>query len=568
MTADDRRRWNGVLRRIAIFLALAAAVTIVLVLMKAQTERRREAELVAIEEAIERDDLLLDLPDLDEPTSWVRQYRPEASAGGYTLILYRRRVPMIIDMNSRIVHLWPEVRAVGRIRLNQDGTLAVIGTDNLIKEYDWDGKLQWFYKLAVEGDFPHHDLIRLGNGNYLVLARDDETHTGYLQEVDRKGRVVWEWRSLDHIGDFPTWDCERKDPTHFNSIHELPPNRWFDGGDERFRPGNILVSARHLNTIFIIDKKSSEVVWKYSKNLDYQHEASMVPEGEPGAGRILVFNNGRHNRNGYRRSLVQAIDPISSEVEWEYGSQFFFSSAAGTAQKLPGENYVITSSQGGRVFEITPAGEIVWEWVPPGLPMRPERLTYDHCPQLAAIPRPVESEVRVKGDSRPFLDVDLYSFALSEDWVTRTVAGRSRRLVREDNGCRELLIPPGAAMWVEFGIDEERLQGRWIEARFRLTVDAGKSPPETILDRTLNPKSESPWRGRNLRLGRLAYKRVTMCVATEAKGEMEDPLEMVAWGNPLISSRVQRPFQENPERLSKQERRLREQQLKALGYVQ
>jgi hypothetical protein len=559
---------RGVLRRIAIFIVAAAAVTILLVLTRAQTERRLEAELAAIEEAVKPDKRLVDLPDLD-PTTWVRQYRPELSAGGYNLVLYKRRVPMIIDMNSRIVHLWPEVRGVGRIRLNRDGTLAVIGTDNLIKEYDWDGKLKWFYRLAIEGDFPHHDLIRLANGNYLVLARHDETHTGFLQEVNRKGRVVWEWRSTDHIDDFPTWDREREDPTHFNSIHELLPNRWFDGGDERFRPGNILVSARHLNTIFIIDKQSSDVVWQYSKGLDYQHEATMVEKGVPGAGWILLFNNGCHGRIGYRRSLVQAIDPISGEVEWEYGSRFFFSSVAGTVQKLPGANFFIASSHGGRAFEITPEGEIVWEWVPPHLPMRPERLPYDHCPQLAALPRPVETEVRVQGDRRPFVDVDLYRFALTdEDFVTRTVAGHSRRLVREDNECRELLMPPGAAMWVEFGIDEERLQGRWIEARFRLTVDAGDGPPETMLDRTLNPESESPWRGRNLRLGRFAYKRVTMCVATEAQGEMENPLEMVAWGNPLISSRVQRPFQEKPERLTEQERRLREQQLQALGYVQ
>jgi hypothetical protein len=99
-------------------------------------------------------------------------------------------------------------------------------------------------------------------------------------------------------------------------------------------------------------------------------------------------------------------------------------------------------------------------------------------------------------------------------------------------------------------------------------VDAGDGPPETLLDRSLTPESKSPWRGRNLRLGRFAYKRVTMCVATEAQGEMENPLDVVAWGNPRISSRVQRPFQEKPERLTEQERRLREQQLQALGYVQ
>jgi hypothetical protein len=556
-----------VLQRITIFVVAGVVIVGLLVQAKIRERRRWAAELDAIEAAVEKDDLHLDLSDLDT-TSWVRQYEPSESAGGYTLALYRRRVPMIIDMNSRIVHLWPNIRAVGRIRLDREGNLAVIGTDNLVKEYDWDGRLKWYYRLPIDEDFPHHDLLKLRNGNYLVLAREDATHTGYLHEVDRRGRVVWEWRSLDHIDDFPTWPHDRKDPTHINSIHELPENPWFDRGDDRFRPGNILLSARHLNTIFIVDKRSGDVVWQYSDGLDYQHEATMIGKDEPGAGRILVFNNGRHNSHGYRRTLVQAIDPTTGVVEWEYGSRFFFSSIAGTVQKLPGRNYAVNSSHGGRVFEITPAGKIVWEWVPSYMPMRVERLPYDHCPQLAAVGPPEEIEVQLQGDTRPYVDIDLYRFALSEEFVTRTLAGHSRRLLESDNECRELLIPPRPTMWTEFGIDEERLQGRWIEARFQLTVDDGEGPTETVLDVSLNTESESPWRGRNVRLGRFTYKWVTMCVSTEVQGEMENPLEMVAWGNPLIRSLAQHPeVERSEEKISEQERKLREQQLKALGYV-
>lgn len=555
------------LKRVVFVLVGAALVTAGALHFKARAEHRKVLAQVIADDAEALDDLHLDLDDQDT-TSWVRQYRPEASAGGYMLVLYRRRVPMIIDMNSRIVHLWPEVRAVGRVRLNQDGSLAVIGTDNLIKEYSWDGELQWVFRLAVAEDFPHHDLIRLENGNYLVLARDRTNYTGYLQEVDRHGRVVWEWRSIEHMDSFPTWDHERKDPTHFNSIYELGPNRHFDGGDERFRPGNILVSARHLDTIFIIDKSTGEVVWQYTGNLDYQHEATMVAKGEPGEGRILVFNNGRHDRNGYRRSLVQSIEPETGEIEWQYGSKFFFSSVAGTVQKLPGPNFMVASSHGGRVFEITPQGEIVWEWVPPYLPMRPERLSYDHCPQLAALARPQETKVLVQGDTRPYVDIDLYRFALIEDFTTRDIAGFSRRLLRDLDECHELLMPPGAEMWVEFGIDEARVEGRRLEARFRLTVQREDESPEMVLDRTLNPDSESPWRGRWFPLGKYGYQQVEMCVATEVTGEMDDPEEMVAWGNPLIRSPISNPFDElGQARVSVREQKLREQQLKALGYV-
>jgi outer membrane protein assembly factor BamB len=555
------------LKRLLIVMTSVGLLTAAVLQLKTIAENRRHLARVAAQDEAALDDRHLDLVDLDA-TGWVRQYRPAASAGGYTLVLYRRRVPMIIDMNGRIVHVWPLVRAVGRARHNPDGSLAVIGTDNLVKEYDWDGRLKWAFRLAVEDDFPHHDLIRLDNGNYLVLARDRTNFTGYLQEVDRRGRVVWEWRSLDHIDSFPTWDHERKDPTHINSIHELPPNRHFDGGDKRFRPGNILVSARHLNVVFIIDKRSGEVVWQYTGNLDYQHEATMVAAGEPGEGRILVFNNGRRDRNGYRRSLIQSIEPTTGEIIWEYGSRFFFSSVAGTVQKVPGPNYVIASSHGGRIFEVTPDGGIVWEWVPPYMPMRPERLSYDHSPQLASIARPKETGVYSKKDGRPYIDIDLYRFALTEEFTTRDVAGHSRRLLRSLDECRELLMPPAANMWVEFGIDEERLQERSLEARFRLTVQREGGLPETVLDVTLNNGSKSPWRGRNVRLGRFSYQRVQMCVSAEVAGEMENPDEMVAWGNPLIRSPVHHPYDEQKqERVSEQEQKLREQQLKALGYV-
>jgi hypothetical protein len=294
----------------------------------------------------------------------------------------------------------------------------------------------------------------------------------------------------------------------------------------------------------------------------------MIEKGRLGEGLILVFNNGTTGINGYRRTLVQAIDPLGAEVEWEYGSDYFFSSVAGTVQALPGDNLVITSSHGGRIFEITPEGEVVWEWVPPYLPMRPQRVTADFCPQLAAMPLQKEVVVKLPSGEGPYVDIDLYRFALSEEDVTRVVDGLPRQLLREDADCRRVLVPPGANMWVEFGIDTTKLDGKWVEGRFLMTIQDEVSQPATLLDRRLTPESESPWRGRNISLGRYAYRTVELCVTTEAVGDLADPFEAVAWGNPLILSPVQHPVVEvTPEVLTEQERKLREQQLRALGYV-
>ena len=547
---------------LVVVATLAAAVFLFLLSRGGKWQPLERSE---IDQPEQLDDLHADLGDQDsEP--WVRTYVPDKASAGFNLGLYRRRIPIIFDMNGRIIHTWPEVRAVGRVRLNRDGTLAVIGTDNLVKEYDWDGHLTWYFELRDTHHFPHHDLMRLENGNYLILGYDGHTHTDYLYEVDREGRVVWEWWMYEHRRSFPGWDDRSTDPSHSNSIRELSPNRWFDAGDTRFRPGNILVSARNLSTIFIIDKATGDIVWQWSKGLDHQHEALMVERGSLGAGLVMVFNNGLEDLHAYRRTLVQAVDPVAEKVTWEYGSEFFFSTVGGTAQPLPGETILITSSNGGRAFEIMPDGQIVWEWAPPFKPMRLQRLPFDHCPQLAAL-APPDAEARRRRAQSPFVDSPLYRFDFPSDTEERVIDGKKRKLLGFNEGCRQLLIPPQASMRVNFGIDGGRLKSRRLRARFTMTI-AGDGGSATVVDETLDSGSGDLWMRRLVPLGAYAYEHVEMCIATEIEDGAEDLLELAVWANPFVKSKSLSPPRLRPvNRITDQERRLREQQLKALGYV-
>jgi hypothetical protein len=524
-------------------------------------------EASEIDDPAELDELHLELADLD-PTSWVRIYRPGKASSGFNLVLYRRRVPMIIDMNGNIVHVWPMVRAIGRARLLRDGRLAVIGTDNLIKEYDWDGNLTWFFQLPHEGDIPHHDLQKLENGNYLLLVNAITSQADYVWEVNEQKEIVWEWWSMDDVEAFPSWDLESDDPVHPNSIQELPSNRWFEAGDERFRPGNILVSGRNLDTIFIIDRVAGRVVWTYTDGLDRQHEAVMMSEGQDTAGLILVFNNGLEDRFAYRTSAVQAIDPVAGEVVWEYRSEKFFSSVGGTAQPLAKNTTLITSSQGGRAFEITSDGRVVWEWAPPYKPMRVARLPYDHCPQLAAVSRSPETRVRPK-KREPYVDQDLYRFEYLQNTEKRLIDGREKTLLRALDACRELLIPVGPLLRAEFGLDADRLDGRGLRARFQLTVAVAGQPPETLMDVTVDSNDDKLWRRRTINLERYELQRLTMCLAASVEGAAGDGEPAAAWVSPSIVSRRERLARmSRQQRITEQERRVREQNLKALGYVE
>src|SRR3982750_1504307 len=76
----------------------------------------------------------------------IERYDPAHAWNGYTLDLYERRTPVLFDMNGRLFHTWPQVRAAAGVRLLPDGRLLAIGSDNVVREYDWDGRERWSYR--------------------------------------------------------------------------------------------------------------------------------------------------------------------------------------------------------------------------------------------------------------------------------------------------------------------------------------------------------------------------------------------------------------------------------------
>lgn len=112
--------------------------------------------------------------------------------------------------------------------------------------------------------------------------------------------------------------------------------------------------------------------------LSGQHDAHIIPKGLPGAGNILVFDN--EGPSGFppthlpslQGSRILEIDPIKKEIVWQYTSENsdravwdFFSGFISSARRLPNGNALINEGMNGRMFQVTPAGEIVWEYVNP-----------------------------------------------------------------------------------------------------------------------------------------------------------------------------------------------------------
>ncbi|MGD8340022.1 MAG: thioredoxin, partial [Gammaproteobacteria bacterium] len=62
-------------------------------------------------------------------------------------------------------------------------------------------------------------------------------------------------------------------------------------------------------------------------------------------------------------SRVVEIDPVTLELVWSYAGPNFFSTNISGAQRLPNGNTLITEGAGGRLFEVTADGDIVWEYM-------------------------------------------------------------------------------------------------------------------------------------------------------------------------------------------------------------
>lgn len=335
----------------------------------------------------------------------------------------------LIDMNGNVVHTWKVSPSMNkRCRLLSNGHLVYAGVPKTIIEYDWDGHVVWTH----EGIGSINDMRVLPNKNRLLIAhepipeeyqkkvkdveiapwwplrkRGSEEHQlgADLYEVNLKGEVVWEWHAYNHL-DLNLFSpaTPEGDWLHANSAAPLPENQWYDAGDERFRPGNILLNARNINMMYIIDKKTKKIVWEgthnYKGGMAHCHEPEMIEKGLPGAGNIILFDNGlftRHRTHTGQTFIIE-LNPVSKEIVWIYETHGyanikFFSKTMGTQKRLPNGNTYISEDNKGRLFQVTPNGEIVWEYVNRGGTTRPSVIPYDFTPQLRALPMPEELSV-------------------------------------------------------------------------------------------------------------------------------------------------------------------------------
>jgi hypothetical protein len=151
---------------------------------------------------------------------------------------------------------------------------------------------------------------------------------------------------------------------HLNDVEVLSEQK-VDAFD-LFQAGDIMVSMRTINTIFVIDGKTERIKWSLTYPFIAQHDPDFTKDGY-----ITVYDNRMFQRFRTKKhigSRIISIEPSSRNVTTLYGwkeDQYFYSAWCGKHQHLPNGNILITESVPGRVFEVNGDGKVVWSWIEP-----------------------------------------------------------------------------------------------------------------------------------------------------------------------------------------------------------
>jgi len=145
--------------------------------------------------------------------------------------------------------------------------------------------------------------------------------------------------------------------------------------------------------------------------------------------------------------------------------------------------------------------------------------------------------------------------------------------VRDANSCRELLIPAKPVLGIGYGIDVKAPGAAGVVAEFGVTVTRlDNRARRVVVDDTVTGDDSEPWRQRWIPLPGLDFTRVEMCLELATPrgngSNPERPAAVIEVPRVLAGDRPTLPQRPAGEQLSEQERRLREEQLRAIGYIQ
>jgi hypothetical protein len=294
---------------------------------------------------------------------------------------------VLMDMDGNVLHrwrynfldLWPDYpkgwmnAGAGfwrRAHLYENGDILAIFEGLGIIKLDKDSNLLWASPVRA-----HHDLHVTPEGEIYVLSRkghlipridpEEPVLEDFISILDAEGREKKRISVLESLESSEFRDLWNTGRTKFGDIFHTNTIELLDGSIAHelpaFAAGNVLTSLLVPDMIAVVDLEQEKVVWALKGSFKKQHDPKILA-----SGRLLLFDN-RGPSPPFSRVLE--FDPAHPDtITWEYrGSKEnpFSSFNCGAAERLPNGNTLITESDNGRAFEVTPEKETVWEFYNP-----------------------------------------------------------------------------------------------------------------------------------------------------------------------------------------------------------
>ncbi|MEK7266852.1 MAG: arylsulfotransferase family protein [Pseudomonadota bacterium] len=158
-----------------------------------------------------------------------------------------------------------------------------------------------------------------------------------------------------------------KDALHINDVEIL--SSAMAPAFPMFKAGDILVSSRQRNTVFVLDRETKHVKWMRTGATQFQHDPDFEADGSisildnRGSEIALPGTNWLGDRGGSR---IISVRPDAFEYKTLFQSDErtqFYTPRRGRHQRLDNGNILITETDAGRAFEVTPEGDVVWQYV-------------------------------------------------------------------------------------------------------------------------------------------------------------------------------------------------------------
>lgn len=329
-------------------------------------------------------------------TITISHYDPDQAYDGYTYFETYFNYPgyFCVDMEGRV--LWRRDVQVGifgdsaGLGLAADGNvLALPGNRPTVFNPVWDTVL---WEWNDHRDAAHHSISMTSRGTILFLEREEgipvedspwpncEIVGDAIKEVDLgTHEVVWEWKLHDHVNPVEhhfegMCSGQGLDPiywgdwSHCNSV-KFYPDVLLDGALHDV----VLLNSRHLDTFWLIDHATSEILWSCGRHGDVggdeptewelfsqAHEVDMLADGN-----FILFDNGRFRTPEVSRALEISVDTEQGTAvavwSWTESPDVMYSAGMGDADRLPNGNTLVTDVLNGRIIEVNPEGEKVWQ---------------------------------------------------------------------------------------------------------------------------------------------------------------------------------------------------------------